>query len=108
MDNKWMILIVCEITAWMFTAIMAYSGYYFNITKEKKYRVLFVISLTIAVLTGWIPHIALSIVESIQEKRITPFLIFIIAIVVYGLTWGKKDIQKLNRWIERALEKRRE
>lgn len=98
-EHKWQLLIGLETTAWIFTFLMFYTRYWL------KSKTLFNITTTIAVITGWFPHISLAILDFYQTRKITIFELFIVVLLLYGFTLGKKHISMLDKKMYKLANK---
>lgn len=99
--NKWIILLTCEITAWIFTFLMFYARYW-----QQSNR-LFLIYTVVAVTTGWIPNLTLSGLNIIKTQTVGFFEIFAALLLLYGWTWGKKHFQWLDQRAKEWIDKKR-
>ncbi|QDP39620.1 hypothetical protein [Radiobacillus deserti] len=92
MENKWVLLVIFEILAWASTFFMLYARY----RLQSKWG--FKIGVFLSILTGIIPQVTLGILNFIQEGKVDLFTLIIILLLLYGLTIGKKHIQKMDQW----------
>ncbi|SEC18148.1 hypothetical protein SAMN05443246_3247 [Paenibacillus sp. GP183] len=98
---KWIILFISEILAWIFTFLMFYARYWIESKK------IFIIFTVIALLTGWVPHLALMVMSFKKTKTIGLFEISIIILLIYGLTIGKKHILKMDNMVNEWTKKKK-
>lgn len=94
MKYKWILLLTCEITAWIFTVLMFVARY------GLQNQVVFWICTVIAVSTGWIPHIVLSAYDCWRQKKVTPFALFVIALIIFGSIYGEKLILMIDTYLQ--------
>ncbi|MBT2641706.1 hypothetical protein J7I80_05685 [Bacillus sp. ISL-41] len=99
---KWLILISFEAFAWLATFYMFYARYWLQSHTQ------FLLSLTLAGLTGYVPHITLGILDYINSGKISFFIISIITILIIGATLGKKYIKQIDQSIQQwAIQKKK-
>jgi len=92
LENKWIILLTLEIFAWSSTFFMLYARY------KMRSPFWFKTAFVLFALTGVIPQVSLGIVNFITNKKIDLFSLVILLLIIYGLTIGKKQVQKLDCW----------
>ncbi|MCM3574190.1 hypothetical protein M3172_13420 [Mesobacillus subterraneus] len=99
---KWLILISFETFAWLATFYMFYARYWLQSHAQ------FLIALTLAGLTGYVPHITLGVLDYINTGKISFFIISIITLLIIGATLGKKYIIKIDQSIHQwAIQKKK-
>ncbi|GMA98114.1 hypothetical protein PIPA1_09140 [Pelosinus sp. IPA-1] len=99
MENKWAILIILEFFAWSATIFIFYARY------KMQSQFWLKVASTILVLTGVIPQVLLGIVNFVVTEEIDLFTLTIVLLIVYGLTIGKKHIQKLDSWAQKKFSR---
>lgn len=109
-QHKWSILLISEIIAWL---LLIPTGYY-RYWKDNK--LLYVLSLSLSIFFGYVPHITLPIIVFIINKDINTlykdknsliFIFFIFILVLYGATFGKKTILKIDNKVKEFATKHR-
>lgn len=95
LEHKWLILITCECTSWITTIAAIYV-----LARHKKQKLWFITLTIIAAITGWVPHLVLSIFETLEKGKITFFLGFVIVLVVCALIFGKKLLKHIERFFK--------
>ena len=93
--HKWELLVSFEILAWSSTFLMFYTRYFM------KSNMAFKIATALVVITGIVPQISLAILDVIQEGKINIFVIVIIALIIYGATFGKQHIKNLDMTVKK-------
>jgi hypothetical protein len=101
LNHKWLILLSFEVSAWGFTFLMFYARYWIESKK------LFFLFTFLAFLTGWVPHLALMIMNFFNSKTIGSFEITVLLLLLYGLTIGKKHLLKLDSAIAKLSKKKK-
>ena len=101
-ENKWAILIVCETTAWLTTFYMLYARYWL------KSNIQFYIFGAIAIVTGYLPHVLIGILNIIKFQKLDGFTIVIILLFIFAFSLGKKVVSKMDSGIQKWVNKRRE
>ncbi|MGI6091895.1 MAG: hypothetical protein GX348_05345 [Veillonellaceae bacterium] len=97
MENKWAILFILEILAWSATFLMLYARY------KMHSQFWFKVASVILVLTGVIPQVLLGVVNFVATKEIDLFTSVIVLLIIYGLTIGRKHVQKLDSWAKKKF-----
>lgn len=96
-ENKWLILLTLEFFAWSTTFFMFYARY------KMQSPFWFKTASVLFTLTGIIPQVSLGIVNFITTKELDLFTLVILLLIVYGLTIGKKQVQKLDSWAKQRF-----
>lgn len=91
-ENKWVILASLEVLAWASTFFMLFARYKFN--SKTGFR----IGVFLTVITGVIPQVTLGIINFIATRHVDLFTLIIVLLIIYGVTIGKKDIKRLDKW----------
>ena len=98
-ENKWIILLTLEFFAWSMTFFILYARY------KMQSPFWFKIASILFALTGVIPQVSLGIVNFITTKELDLFTLTILLLIIYGLTIGKKQVQKLDSWAKQKFAK---
>jgi chromate transport protein ChrA len=100
MELKWILAIGLEAAFWIMLAAFLVLRYRYGIEGVTR---LFVIGVAIdtAGLLG------LAVWDFAKNGNVNTYTIFIGAIVIYALTVGKRDMKRLDSWMERKLAPRR-
>ncbi|MDR7867056.1 MAG: hypothetical protein RIN56_09550 [Sporomusaceae bacterium] len=94
LEYRWPILVVLEVLAWASTFLMFYARYRLRSTA------LFRAGVILTVLTGVIPQIGMGIINYLGTREIDLFTAVIVALILYGATAGKKDVRRLDSWVQ--------
>ncbi len=97
LEYRWLILAALEVLAWTSTFFMFYARY--RLKSDAWFR----IGVVLTVLTGVIPQIGMGIINYIGTREIDLFTVVIVALIVYGATAGKKDIRRLDVWMQKKF-----
>lgn len=95
--NKWLILMVLEILAWVATLFLLYARY------QLKSKIWFRVATGLVLVTGVIPQVTLGIVNYTATQEVDLFTLVIVVLIIYGMTLGKKQIKQLDAWVQKKL-----
>jgi hypothetical protein len=96
MELKWILAIGLEAAFWLMLAGFLVLRYRFGIEGVTRLFVIGVVLDTAGI-------IALGVWEFVQTGGISGYTIFIAALIGYSLTFGKKDMRRLDRWMAATL-----
>jgi len=99
LEYKWIILVSLEILAWVTTFFLFYARY------GMKSTFWFKVASVLFAVTGVIPQVIMGIINFIHTRKLDIFTIIIVALLIYGFTFGKKEIKKLDEWAQRKFSK---
>ena len=100
LENKWILLLTLEIFAWSSTFFMLYARY------KMRSSLWFKTASVLFALTGVIPQVSLGVVNFITKKELDLFSLVILLLIIYGLTIGKKQVQKLDYWAKEKFSEK--
>ena len=100
-ENKWVILLILEVFAWVATVFMFYARY------KMQSSFWFRLASAMLVLTGVIPQVFLGGLSFAATKELDLFTLVIVLLIIYGCTVGKKHIRKLDNWVQRKFSAER-
>lgn len=100
LHDKWQILTTCEFLAWLFVFAMFYARYW------KKSRRMFLVSSAAEIVTGIVPQISLMVYNLAVHQTFDVFDGVVILLFAYGLTLGRKHIQRIDQWMLRRATNR--
>jgi hypothetical protein len=100
MELKWILAIALEAGFWIMLAAFLVLRYRYGMEGVTR---LFVIGVTIdtAGLLG------LAVWDFAKNGNVNTYTIFIAAILIYALTAGRRDMKRLDAWMERRLAPKR-
>lgn len=98
LHHKWELMISLEILAWIFTFLMMISRY------KWKSNNLFTCFTILAIIFGYVPHTTLAIIDFVQSRTASWFQLFILLLLVYAFTLGKKHLLILDEKIKAYFE----
>lgn len=99
LQYKWAILLGFEALAWTATFFMFYARY--RLASEFWFR----FCAVVLALTGVIPQVTMGIINFINNREIDIFTLVIVILIIYGMTLGKKDVKRLDRWMQKTFGK---
>lgn len=94
LEYRWLILAALEALAWASTFLMFYARY--RLGSDIWFR----IGVALTVLTGVLPQIGMGIINYLGTGEIDLFTAAIAALIIYGATAGKRDIRRLDAWMQ--------
>ena len=100
-ENKWIILLTLEFFAWSMTFFMLYARY------KMQSSFWFKTAAILFALTGIIPQVFLGIVNFITTKALDLFTLVILLLIIYGLTIGKKQAQRMDSWARQKFAEKK-
>ena len=100
MELKWALAIGLEVAFWVMLAAFLVLRYRFGIESVTRLFVLGVVLDTAGI-------VALGVWDFAQTGRISGYTIFISALIGYSLTYGKKDMRRLDSWMAANLRPNR-
>ncbi|MBS4175468.1 hypothetical protein [Bacillus sp. FJAT-49736] len=99
LEYKWIILVCLEVLAWASTFFLFYSRY------GMKSKFWFRVASILFAITGVIPQVIIGVVNFIHTRKLDIFTLIIVLLIVYGFTFGKKEVKKLDAWAQKKFSK---
>jgi drug/metabolite transporter (DMT)-like permease len=96
MELKWALAIGFEAAFWLILAAFLVLRYRFEIESVTRLFVIGVVLDTAGIL-------ALGVWDFAETGRVSGYTIFIAALIGYSLTYGKKDMRRLDSWMAANL-----
>lgn len=96
MELKWALAIGLEAAFWLMLAAFLVLRYRFGIDGVTRFFVIGVVLDTAGIL-------ALGVWDFAETGRVSAYTLFIAALIGYSLTYGKKDMRRLDRWMAAKL-----
>src|ERR687896_58664 len=93
MELKWILAIVLEAGFWIMLAAFLVLRYRYGMEGITR---LFVVGI-----------VALGVWDFARTGEVSGYTLFIAALLAYALTWGKKDLRRLDAWMARKVRPRR-
>jgi hypothetical protein len=93
-ENKWVILVTFEVLAWSSTFFLLYARY------GLKSSFWFKVATVLFALTGVIPQVLMGIINFITTRKVDLFTLVIVLLIIYGFTFGKNHVKKLDAWAQ--------
>ena len=100
LEYKWWILIGLEVLAWIFTFFMFYARY------GMKSNFWFKVGVIMFTITGVIPQVIIGFLNFISKWEIDWFTLIIVVLIIYGLTFGRKEVKKLDAWMQKKFSQK--
>jgi hypothetical protein len=96
MELKWILAIGLEIAFWAMLAAFMVLRYRYGMEGITR-------AFVIGVLLDTAGILALGIWDYVETGAVSSYTVFIVALIAYSLTLGKKDMRRLDRWMARKL-----
>jgi hypothetical protein len=96
MELKWALAIGLEAAFWLMLAAFLVLRYRFGFERITRAFVIGVVLDTAGI-------VALGIWDFAETGRVSGYTIFIVALLAYSFTYGKKDMRRLDRWMAERL-----
>ena len=96
MEIKWILAVALEAGFWIMLAAFLVLRYRFGLEGITRLFVIGVVLDTAGIL-------ALGVWDFAVTGEVSGYTLFIAALIVYGLTWGKKDLKRLDAWMARKV-----
>ena len=100
MELKWILAIVLEAGFWIMLAAFLVLRYRYGMEGITRLFVIGVVLDTAGIL-------ALGVWDFARAGEVSAYTLFIVALLAYALTWGKKDLRRLDAWMARKVRPRR-
>jgi hypothetical protein len=100
MELKWVLAIALEAAFWLMLAAFLVLRYRYEMEGVTRFFVIGVVIDTAGIL-------ALGVWDYAETGEVSGYTLFIAALIVYSLTFGKKDMRRLDRWMAAKLRPRR-
>jgi hypothetical protein len=99
MNVRWMLLIVIELYAWIATALFVVLRYRLDRVRASN-------GLLVSILALETVLAAVGVVDWARSGEWTLYQTVIVAVLAYTAVWGKRDLRRLDAWIERRRKAR--
>ena len=100
LDHKWVFLVGAEASFWVLSGIFLVLRYWLGLD-----RVSFVFLALIVLDNLFI--LGLGVLDFLRTGEFAVYQIAIAAVLVYGVTFGKKDFKRLDAYLKRKVMKRK-
>jgi hypothetical protein len=100
MELKWILAIVLEAGFWVMLAAFLVLRYRYGMEGITGLFVVGVVLDTLGILS-------LGVWDFASTGEVSGYTLFIGALLAYALTWGKKDLRRLDAWMARKVRPRR-
>jgi hypothetical protein len=96
MELKWILAIALEAGFWIMLAAFLILRYRYRMEGVTRLFVIGVVLDTLGIL-------ALGVWDFAATGEVSGYTLFIAALLGYALTWGKKDMRRLDAWMARKV-----
>ena len=100
MDVKWILAIGLEAGFWLMLAGFLVLRYRYGMEGVTRLFVIGAVLDTAGIL-------GLGVWDYLDSGHVSSYTLFVSALLVYALVWGKKDLGRLDAWMARKLAPRR-
>ena len=100
MELKWILAIALEAGFWIMLAAFLVLRYRYAMEGVTRVFVVGVVLDTLGI-------VALGVWDFANTGEVSGYTLFIAALLAYALTWGKKDLRRLDAWMARKVRPRR-
>ena len=100
MELKWALAIGFEAAFWLMLAAFLVLRYRFGIEAVTRYFVIGTVLDTLGI-------IGLGVWDFVATGRVSAYTVVIAVLLAYSLTYGKKDMKRLDGWMALRLRPRR-
>jgi hypothetical protein len=100
MELKWTLAIALEAGFWIMLAAFLVLRYRYGMHGITRLFVVGVVVDTLGI-------VALGVWDFANTGEVSGYTLFIVALLVYALTWGKRDLRRLDAWMARKVRPRR-
>jgi hypothetical protein len=100
MDVKWILAIGLEAGFWLMLAGFLVLRYRYGMEGVTGLFVIGAVLDTVGIL-------GLGVWDYLDTGHVSSYTLFVTALLVYALVWGKKDLRRLDAWMARKLAPRR-
>lgn len=99
MELKWILAVALEAGFWIMLAAFLILRYRYRLEGVTRLFVVGVVLDTLGIL-------ALGVWDFADTREVNGYTLFIAALLAYALTWGKKDMRRLDVWMARRIRPR--
>ncbi len=99
MDLKWMLAIACEAAFWTLFVTFGLLRYRFGRERASVF-------VLVAIVLDHVALLALGVWDYVDTGHVSTFTVLIIALLVYALTLGKRDMKRVDAWAKRRFSRR--
>ena len=96
MELKWILAVGFEVAFWLMLAAFMVLRYRYRVEGITRLFVIGVVLDTLGIL-------ALGVWDYAETGRVSGYTLFIVALIGYSLTFGKRDMRRLDRWMAARL-----
>jgi hypothetical protein len=96
LDNKWFFLVGAEVSFWVLSGAFLVLRYWFELSRAS-FVMLGLIVLDNLFILG------MGVLDYLHTGEFAAYQIVIAAVLVYGLTFGKKDFKRLDAYLHRKV-----
>ena len=96
MELKWILAIAFEAAFWLMLAAFLVLRYRYRMEGITRVFVIGVVLDTAGIL-------ALGVWDFVETGRVSGYTLFIAALIGYSLTFGKRDMRRLDRWMAQRV-----
>jgi hypothetical protein len=101
MDYKWILLVGAETTFWLLSAAFLVLRYWAGLDRAS------IVFLVLIVVDNLV-ILGLGALDYLFTGQFEPYQITIVIVLLYGVTLGKRDFERLDAYLRRKITKRKQ
>ena len=99
MDHKWVLLVGAETSFWLLSVVFLVLRYWAGFDRAS-------IVFLILIVVDNLVILGLGFLDYLHTGRFAAYQITIVIVLLYGVTFGKRDFKRLDTYLKRKLTKR--
>jgi hypothetical protein len=100
MELKWILAAGAEATFWTLLLAFLLVRYRYGLDGAS-------IAVLVAILLDHVVILGLGVWDYTETRRVSPYTVAIVALLVYAFTFGKRDVKRMDGWARRRFSPRR-
>ena len=101
MDYKWLLLVGAETSFWLLSVVFLVLRYWARFDRAS------IVFLVLIVLDNLV-ILGLGIMDYLLTGEFETYQITIVIVLLYGVTFGKRDFKRLDAYLKRKITKRKQ
>jgi hypothetical protein len=101
MDYKWLLLLGAETSFWLLSVVFLVLRYWAGFDRAS------IVFLVLIVLDNLV-ILGLGIMDYLLTGEFETYQITIVIVLLYGVTFGKRDFKRLDAYLKRKITKRKQ
>jgi hypothetical protein len=101
MDHKWILLVGAETTFWLLSVVFLVLRYWAGFDRVS------IVFLVLIVVDNLV-IMGLGVLDYLLTGQFEAYQITIVVVLLYGVTFGKRDFKRLDAYLKRTITKRKQ